>query len=94
MIKQYFVYIMANTTGTLYIGVTNNLARRCLEHKMELTPGFTKDYHCTRLVYFEKTNDILSAITREKQLKKWRRAKKEGLIGSMNPTWKDLSKNW
>ena len=90
--KDYFVYILTNTANTvLYIGVTNDLARRVYEHKNGMLEGFTKKYNVHKLVYFEQTTDIYSAITREKQLKKWSRAKKESLINSKNPDWCDLS---
>lgn len=86
----YTVYIMASYSGTLYIGVTNNIARRVWEHKMKLIDGFTKKYGCTRLVYYEEFQYIDKAIAREKQLKKWTRKKKEYLIKTLNPEWKDL----
>lgn len=92
--KQYFVYIMASVSGTLYAGVTNDLARRVYEHKNNIIKGFTEKYACHKLVYFEDTSEIESAITREKQLKNWRRDKKEFLIRKMNPGWKDLSLEW
>ena len=82
---------MASKSGTLYIGVTNNLERRIYEHKNKLIEGFSKKYECTKLIYFEQGNDIAFAIEREKQLKNWKRSKKESLIKKMNPTWKDLS---
>jgi putative endonuclease len=89
--KHYFVYILASRkNGTLYIGVTNNLARRIYEHKNDLTEGFTKKYGVHELVYFEMTTDIISAIAREKALKKWNRAWKIRLIEKDNPQWKDL----
>jgi putative endonuclease len=88
---QYFVYIMTNKSGTLYTGVTNNLERRIYEHKHHLVDGFTKKYKITKLVFFEETNDINVAISREKQIKGWLRKKKIALIESMNPGWKDLS---
>ena len=87
---QYFVYIMASLSGTIYIGVTNNLIRRVYEHKHNLMEGFTKKYQCHKLVYFEQTDNIESAILREKQLKNWNRKKKEFLIKIKNPHWKDL----
>ena len=74
--KQYYVYIMTNRSGTLYIGVTNDLARRVYEHKNKLIPGFTAKYNITKLVYFETTTDVRTAIAREKQIKGWLRAKK------------------
>jgi putative endonuclease len=89
--KRSYVYIMASETRTLYIGVTNNLERRVLEHKQKLVEGFTKQYDVTRLVYFEEFSEIRNAITREKQLKGWRRAKKLDLITAQNPLWRDLA---
>ena len=91
---QYYVYIMTNRSKTLYTGVTNDLTRRVYEHKNKMIDGFTKTYNITKLVYFEETNDILSAITREKQIKGWLRSKKIALIGSVNPKWEDLSEGW
>ena len=88
---QYYVYIMTNKSGTLYTGVTNNLERRIYEHKMHLVDGFTKKYKIDKLVYFEETDDINAAISREKQIKGWLRKKKIALIESTNPEWDDLS---
>jgi putative endonuclease len=92
--SQYYVYIMTNRSKTLYTGVTNDLTRRVYEHKNKMIDGFTKKYNITKLVYFEETNDILSAITREKQIKGWLRSKKIALIESVNPKWEDLSEGW
>ena len=91
---QYYVYIMSNVSKTLYNRITNDLARRVLEHKFKLTDGFTKKYNVTMLVYFEETNDVNAAIEREKELKGWLRKRKVSLIESMNPEWKDLSSDW
>jgi len=88
---QYYVYIMTNRSRTLYTGVTNDLQRRVYEHKRKLVDGFTKKYNLSRLVYYETTNDVRSAIAREKQIKGWVRSKKIALVESMNPTWRDLS---
>ena len=89
---MYYVYILTNKTrSVLYTGVTNNLKRRVYEHKNKLIDGFTKRYNINSLVYYEYTTDILSAITREKSIKNLLRKKKEELISSMNPEWKDLS---
>lgn len=89
--KLYYVYILANQkNGTLYIGVTNDLIRRVDEHKKEIHDGFTKQYKVTLLVYYETTETIESAIVREKQLKRWKRAWKIKLIEEMNPEWYDL----
>ena len=86
---QYFVYIMASDSGTLYTGVTNNLYRRVFEHKNNVIKGFTSKYRCHKLVYFQETYDVESAIAREKQIKGWSRWKKEDLIRSKNFYWKD-----
>ena len=89
--KTYYVYILASKrNGTLYIGVTNNLIRRVYEHKNDLINGFAKKYKVHMLVYYEHTNDINSAIQREKRLKKWKREWKIELIETMNPDWHDL----
>ena len=91
----YYVYILTNKSDrVMYIGVTNNLERRVYEHKQELVEGFTKRYHVHKLVYYETTPDVRSAIEREKQLKGWLRARKNALVESMNPEWRDLSENW
>ncbi len=90
MVGDYFVYIMTNNSGTLYVGVTNNLERRVYEHRQG-AGGFTKRYKLTRLVYHESTPDVWAAIQREKEIKGWVRSKKITLIASMNPFWKDLS---
>lgn len=92
--NQYYVYIMTNRSKTLYTGVTNDLNRRVSEHKNKLIEGFTSKYNINKLVYFEETPDISSAIAREKQIKGWLRRKKIELIESMNPEWKDLSDEW
>ena len=94
-IGMYYVYILSNwSDSVLYIGVTSNLPRRLYEHKNGLADGFTKKYHVHKLVFYECTSDVYAAISREKQLKKWSRKKKEWLIGQMNPEWQDLSLNW
>ena len=87
----FYVYIMASRSRVLYVGVTNDLARRVNEHKQGLVPGFTTRYRVTRLVYFEEFADIWDAIAREKVIKGWVRSRKTRLIDSRNPTWKDLS---
>ena len=91
---QYFVYIMTNRTGTLYTGVTNDLRRRVWQHKFAHVPGFTDTYHIDRLLYYEATTDVLSAIAREKQIKRWRREKKVALIESKNRDWHDWAAHW
>lgn len=89
--KQPAVYILASQrNGTLYIGVTSDLIKRIWEHKQDLVEGFTQKYKVHQLVYFEQHQDMLAAITREKQLKKWNRAWKLALIEKTNPDWRDL----
>ncbi len=90
----YHVYILASASGVLYTGVTNYLERRVREHKQKLVEGFTKKYDVTRLVYFEPHGQRKSAISREKQIKSWRREKKLALIRSMNPKFRDLSEDF
>jgi putative endonuclease len=92
--KTYYVYIMTNRTRTLYTGVTGDLERRVFQHKHKLLPGFTRDYHINRLVYFESFGDIRDAIAREKQIKGWLRSKKVALIVASNPAWRDLAQDW
>ncbi len=93
--KTYCVYILASKrNGTLYIGVTSNLEKRIYEHKNGVADGFTKKYKVHHLVYYECGNDVVSAITREKQLKKWNRQWKLNLIEKENPMWRDLSEDW
>jgi putative endonuclease len=87
----YFTYIMASRSGTLYIGVTNDLARRVAEHKSADCPGFTARYGVDRLVYCESFASVYDAIAREKQLKCWKRARKVALIESANSEWADLA---
>ncbi len=90
--RQYYVYILTNTKrGVLYTGVTNDLARRIWEHKNKIVLGFTEKYQLTKLVYYEVVEDVLSAISREKQLKRWRRRWKFELIEKENPDWNDLA---
>ena len=90
--RQYYVYILTNkSNNVLYIGVTNDLIRRIFEHKNKLVEGFTKKYNLRKLVYYEATDDIESAINREKQLKNWHRDWKINLVDQFNPDWKDLS---
>ena len=89
--KSYYVYILAGKrNGTLYIGITSDLKKRVFQHKNNLSEGFTKKYRVHSLVYYEHTGDVISAIEREKQLKKWRRDWKLDLIEKENPDWKDL----
>jgi putative endonuclease len=89
--NTYFVYMMASKrNGTLYVGLTNNLIKRVYEHRTDIIQGFTKKYSIHKLVYYEQTNDIYSAIQREKSLKKWNRKWKIKLIEKFNPNWDDL----
>jgi putative endonuclease len=90
---DYWVYVAGSATGTLYVGVTSDLPKRMWEHREGVFPGFTSRYRVDRLLYFEQTNEVWVAIAREKQIKGWRRSKKEELIRSMNPGWRDLSKD-
>ena len=88
---MYFVYVMASINRTIYIGVTNNLARRVYQHKSGLQKCFTQKYKVHRLVYFEYYFNVNTAIAREKEIKKWRREKKVRLIEDKNKDWQDLS---
>jgi putative endonuclease len=85
---------MSSKSRKLYTGVTDNLERRVYEHKSKVLPGFTKRYNISRLVYYETSSDVHAAISREKQIKGWLRAKKIALIESVNPLWEDLSAEW
>ncbi len=89
-----YVYILGSLSGTLYIGFTGWLERRMVQHKEGLLAGFTKRYGADRLLYYEAYDDPRKAIEREKQLKGWSRGKKIKLIESVNPQWKDLSREW
>ena len=89
--NDYYVYILTNQYhNVLYIGVTNNIQRRVYEHKTGAMEGFTKRYNVHKLVYVEHCHDVNDAIKREKQLKNWRREKKNALIESVNPEWKEI----
>jgi putative endonuclease len=88
--RTYWVYIMTNRSGTLYTGMTGNLARRIEEHRQRLTPGFASRYKIDRLVHAESIAVVREAIAREKQIKGWDRAKKLALISESNPDWRDL----
>jgi len=95
MERHYFVYLLTNWNHkVMYVGVTNDLERRVLEHKQKAVKGFTEKYNVTRLVYFEETTYIQEALAREKEIKKWRREKKNKLVTGMNPGWEDLSQGW
>ena len=89
--RRYYVYILANRRyGVLYVGVTNDLLRRMIQHRAKIVPGFTKEYGVIRLVYFEEYSSITEARARERSLKRWRRAWKLALVDQMNPEWRDL----
>ncbi|HLG88174.1 MAG TPA: GIY-YIG nuclease family protein [Alphaproteobacteria bacterium] len=89
--KQFAVYIVASDrNGTIYIGMTSNLAQRIWQHKEKVVPGFTATYGCDKLVYFEMFDNAEAAITRERRLKEWKRAWKIALIEDANPIWADL----
>jgi putative endonuclease len=90
-VKTYYVYIVASASRVLYIGVTNNIKRRVEEHRQKSVPGFAAKYNTGELVHVEPFGSMRAAIAREKQLKRWIRAKKIALIESQNPHWKDLS---
>jgi|TARA_B110000967_G_C18469475_1_gene356635 putative endonuclease len=93
--KAYYVYMLCNWNNTvLYIGVTGNLPKRLVEHRNKIHDGFSQKYNLSKLVYFEQSSDVIAAIGREKQLKKWRREKKNKLVETINPTWCDLSLDW
>ncbi|MEK6539812.1 MAG: GIY-YIG nuclease family protein [Deltaproteobacteria bacterium] len=93
--KTYYVYLLTNWNNkVMYVGVTNNLERRIYEHKNKMVKGFTEKYNVNKLVYFEETSDVNAAIGREKEIKKWRREKKNKLVNRMNPTWKDIGLEW
>ena len=91
---NYYIYIVASRSRTLYVGVTSSLARRIQQHREHAIPGFTSKYNISRLVYVERTDNIQAAIAREKQLKGWRRDRKLELIGGFNPAWEDLGERW
>jgi len=92
--KQYFVYVMSNKSRRLYTGITSKLQKRVFAHKNKLLPGFTARYSFDMLVYYEEFSSVVNAITREKQVKSWRREKKLALILAENPDWQDLSLEW
>ncbi|MGO1469685.1 MAG: GIY-YIG nuclease family protein [Tissierella sp.] len=92
---MYYVYMITNWNNkVLYTGITNNLERRIYEHKNKLIKGFTSKYNINKLVYFDYTEDVNSAIMKEKQIKGWIRKKKDKLVESINPGWKDLSEKF
>ena len=90
--RHFYVYLLTNWNNkVMYLGVTNDLQRRLYEHKNKLVKVFTEKYNVDKLVYLEETDDVISALAREKEIKKWRREKKNNLVISVNPEWKDLS---
>ena len=92
---NYYVYLLTNWNNkVIYVGMMNDLQRRIYEHKNKSVRGFASRYNVNKLVYFEHMTDVLQAIAREKEIKKWRREKKNRLVESMNPEWKDLSAEW
>ena len=92
--RNYYVYILSSPSRVLYVGVTNDLAKRLWQHRNGQGSTFAARYNISLLVYFETTTDVYSAITREKQLKAWRREKKLRLIERQNPDWRDLAIDW
>ena len=92
--RAYFVYIMSSTSGVLYTGSTSDLARRTYQHRHGLIPGFTKQYNVNRLVWYDVTPNARSAVAMEREIKRWRRAKKVSLIEATNPGWQDLAIDW
>ncbi|MFZ2188378.1 MAG: GIY-YIG nuclease family protein [Candidatus Moraniibacteriota bacterium] len=88
--KQYFVYLLTNNSKALYVGFTSNLKNRVWEHKNKIIKGFTERYNIDKIIYFEQSENVYSAIQREKQLKGWTRKKKIALFERENPDWRDL----
>jgi len=93
-LRSYFVYIMTNHSGTLYTGVTGNLTKRVYQHRIYTGGGFTARYELNRLIWYQATTDVMSAISREKDIKGWVRSRKLELIREMNPKWIDLAEEW
>ncbi len=90
--RVYYVYLLTSQNNrVMYVGITNDLKRRVYEHKNKLLKGFTEKYNINKLVYYEQTNDVITALNREKEIKKWRREKKNNLVERINPNWDDLS---
>ena len=93
--QEFYIYILTNKYNkVIYTGVTNNLVRRMFEHRNRLVDGFSSKYNLTKLVYYESTEDVETAIKREKQLKNWHRDWKINLINRLNPEWRDLSEDF
>jgi len=90
--RTYYVYLLISKTNrVMYVGVTNDLTRRVYEHQNKLVKGFTEKYNVNKLVYYEQTSNVITALNREKEIKKWRREKKNALVVQTNPEWNDLS---
>ena len=93
--KAYYVYLLTNWNNkVMYVGITNDLQRRVYEHKEKRVKGFTEKYNVNKLVYYEQTLDINVALNREKEIKKWRREKKDSLVENTNSSWRDLSEDF
>jgi len=93
--KTYYVYLLTNWNNrVMYVGVTNDLERRISEHRFKVVPGFTQKYNVHKLVYYETYSDVTVAICREKEIKGWRREKKNRLVETENPKWNDLTADW
>jgi len=93
--RTYYVYLLTNWNNkVIYVGITNDLERRIYEHKEKCVKGFTEKYNVNKLVYYEQTPDINAALNREKEIKKWRREKKNRLVVNTNPLWRDLSEDF
>jgi len=93
--RTYYVYLLTNWNNkVIYVGITNDLERRIYEHKEKFVKGFTEKYNVNKLVYYEQTPDINAALNREKEIKKWRREKKNRLVVNTNPLWRDLSEDF
>ncbi len=93
--RSYYIYLLTNWNHkVMYVGMTNDLERRVHEHRQQLVDGFTARYKVHKLVCYEQTADVHTALAREKQIKKWRREKKNALVNAMNPNWRDLSEDW
>jgi putative endonuclease len=93
-LENYYCYIMASRSRTIYVGMTGDLHARVFQHKWREHDGFTARYNCDRLVWFEAFREVGEAILREKELKGWRREKKLALINGTNPAWVDLARDW
>ena len=93
--RTYYVYLLTNWNNkVIYVCITNDLERRIYEHKVKFVKGFTEKYNVNKLVYYEQTPDINAALNREKEIKKWRREKKNRLVVNTNPLWRDLSEDF